>query len=90
VSGLIGGVQAALSEQIRLLCQNVRTGFRGHLFSCIFPGRSERFDGRYKYLEFYSDNAVEITEGIAHRRRLRNLARRLNPIYSDNAGKIAG
>ena len=28
---------------------------------------------------------VEITEGIAHCRRLRNLARRLNPIYSDNA-----
>src|SRR5680860_1697586 len=29
--------------------------------------------------------AVEITEGIAHRRRLRNLARWLKPIYSDNA-----
>jgi len=29
--------------------------------------------------------AVEITEGIAHRRRLRNLATRLKPIYSDNA-----
>jgi porin len=29
--------------------------------------------------------AVEITEGIAHRRRLRILARRLKPIYSDNA-----
>jgi len=29
--------------------------------------------------------AVEITEGIARRRRLRNLARRLKPIYSDNA-----
>ena len=33
--------------------------------------------------------AVEITEGIAHRRRLRNLARRLKPIYSDNAAGIA-
>ena len=29
--------------------------------------------------------AVEITEGFAHRRRLRNLAKRLKPIYSDNA-----
>jgi len=29
--------------------------------------------------------AVEITKRIAHRRRLRNLARRLKPIYSDNA-----
>ena len=29
--------------------------------------------------------AVEITERIAHRRRLRNLAGRLKPIYSDNA-----
>jgi hypothetical protein len=29
--------------------------------------------------------AVEIAEGIAHRRRLRSLARRLKPIYSDNA-----
>src|SRR5665648_834401 len=29
--------------------------------------------------------AVEITEGIAHRRRLRILARRLKPIYSDIA-----
>ena len=29
--------------------------------------------------------AVETTEGIAHRRRLRNLAKRLKPIYSDNA-----
>jgi len=29
--------------------------------------------------------AVEITEGIAHRRRLRIIARRLKPIYSDNA-----
>ena len=29
--------------------------------------------------------AAEITEGIAHRRRLRNLARWLKPIYSDNA-----
>jgi hypothetical protein len=29
--------------------------------------------------------AVEITEWIAHRRRLRNLARRLKPIYSDTA-----
>jgi hypothetical protein len=25
-----GGKRQALSEQIRLLCQNVRTGFRGH------------------------------------------------------------
>jgi len=92
-----------------------------------FSGRSELFDGRSKYLEFCSDNAVppepyclvanidapleqnildlsprqriadihhhheadylgravDITEGIAHRRRLRNLARRLKPIYSD-------
>jgi len=29
--------------------------------------------------------AIEITEGMAHRRRLRNLARRLKPVYSDNA-----
>ena len=29
--------------------------------------------------------AVEITEWIAHCRRLRNLTRRLKPIYSDNA-----
>jgi hypothetical protein len=29
--------------------------------------------------------AVEITEGIVHRRRLRILAKRLTPIYSDNA-----
>ncbi len=29
--------------------------------------------------------AVEITEGILHCRRLRNLTRRLKPIYSDNA-----
>jgi hypothetical protein len=29
--------------------------------------------------------AVKVLEGIAHRRRLRNLARRLKPIYSDNA-----
>jgi hypothetical protein len=29
--------------------------------------------------------AIEISEGIAHRRRLRNLAKRLKPIYSDNA-----
>ena len=28
---------------------------------------------------------VEIPEGIAHRGRLRNLASRLKPIYSDNA-----
>ena len=28
---------------------------------------------------------VETTEGIAHRRRLRNLAKWLKPIYSDNA-----
>jgi uncharacterized membrane protein HdeD (DUF308 family) len=27
------------------------------LISCISPGRSERFDGRSKYLEFCSDNA---------------------------------
>jgi Kef-type K+ transport system membrane component KefB len=27
IGGWLGG---ALSEQIRLLCQNVRTGFRGH------------------------------------------------------------
>jgi len=33
----------------------------------------------------YLGRAVEITEGIAHRRRLRILARRLKPIYSDNA-----
>ena len=33
--------------------------------------------------------AVEITVGIAHRRRLRNLARWLKPIYSDNAGASA-
>src|SRR5665811_1408211 len=32
--------------------------------------------------------AVETTEGIAHRRRLRNLARRLKPIYSDNTRQI--
>jgi hypothetical protein len=29
--------------------------------------------------------AVEITEWIAHRQSLRNLAKRLKPIYSDNA-----
>ncbi len=29
--------------------------------------------------------AVEIAEGIAHRQKLRSLARRLKPIYSDNA-----
>src|SRR5680860_853278 len=29
--------------------------------------------------------AAEITEGIAHRRRLSILARRLKPVYSDNA-----
>ena len=29
--------------------------------------------------------AVEIAEGISHRRRLENLARWLKPIYSDNA-----
>jgi len=28
---------------------------------------------------------VEITEGVLHSRRLKNLARRLKPIYSDNA-----
>ena len=28
---------------------------------------------------------IEIAEWIAHCRRLRNLARTLNPIYSDNA-----
>ena len=33
----------------------------------------------------YLGRAVEITEGIAHGRRLRNLARRLKSIYSDNA-----
>ncbi len=33
----------------------------------------------------YLGRAVEITEGIAHRRRLSNLTRRLKPIYSDNA-----
>jgi hypothetical protein len=33
----------------------------------------------------YLGRAVEITEGIAHRRTLRNLTRRLKPIYSDNA-----
>jgi hypothetical protein len=48
----------ALSEQTRLLCQNVRTGLRGHWFSCIFLSRTERFDGRSKYLEFCSDNAI--------------------------------
>ena len=34
--------------------------------------------------------AVEITEGIAHRRTLRNLARRLKPVYSDNAHRDIG
>ena len=34
----------------------------------------------------YLGRAVEITEWITHRRRLRNLARRLKTIYSDNAG----
>jgi hypothetical protein len=29
------------------------------LISCIFPARSERFDGRSKYLEFCSDNAQQ-------------------------------
>jgi hypothetical protein len=33
--------------------------------SCIFPGRSERFDGRYKYLEFYSDNAMQTLQKFA-------------------------
>ncbi len=33
----------------------------------------------------YLGRTVEITEGIARRRRLRNLAKRLKPIYSDNA-----
>ena len=32
--------------------------------------------------------AVEITEGIVHRRRLRILARSLKPIYSDNAKRM--
>jgi hypothetical protein len=32
---------------------------------------------------------VEIAEGIAHRRRLSILARRLKPIYSDNASPEA-
>ncbi len=27
-------------------------------FPAFFPGRSERFDGRSKYLEFCSDNAL--------------------------------
>ena len=33
----------------------------------------------------YLRRIVEITEGILHRRRLRNLTSRLKPIYSDNA-----
>jgi hypothetical protein len=33
----------------------------------------------------YLGRTVETTEGIAHRRRLRNLAKWLKPIYSDNA-----
>ncbi len=34
----------------------------------------------------YLRRIVEITKGILHRRRLRNLTSRLKPIYSDNAG----
>jgi hypothetical protein len=37
----------------------------------------------------YLRRTVEVMEGILHRRRLRNLARRLKPIYSDKAGKSA-
>ncbi len=33
--------------------------------------------------------AIEITDRIAHFRRLRNLVRRLKPIYSDNAHRMA-
>ena len=33
----------------------------------------------------YLRGAIEITEGILHRRRLRDLTSRLKPIYSDNA-----
>ncbi len=33
----------------------------------------------------YLRRTVEITKGILHRRRLRNLTSRLKPIYSDNA-----
>jgi hypothetical protein len=33
----------------------------------------------------YLRRRVEITEGILHCRRLKSLARRLKPIYSDNA-----
>ena len=32
----------------------------------------------------YLGRTVELTEGIARRRWLRNLAKRLKPIYSDN------
>jgi hypothetical protein len=44
-------------------------------------------DIRHHHEADHLGRAVEITEGIAHRRRLRILARRLKPIYSDNARK---
>jgi hypothetical protein len=61
----------------------MRNPFRGHCQTNLngpAKGAGVRRSGRQ-----LTGRTVEIAEGIAHRRRLRNLARRLKPIYSDNA-----
>ena len=47
--------------------------------------RQRKADIHHHHEADHLGRAVEIAEGIAHRRRLRILARRLKPIYSDNA-----
>src|SRR5665648_8440 len=52
------------------------------------PQRQRIADIHHHHEADHLGRAVEITEGIAHRRRLRILARRLKPIYSDNAVQV--
>ena len=52
------------------------------------PQRKRIADVHHHREADYLGRTVKITEGIAHHRRLRNLARWLKPIYSDNAGQI--
>ncbi len=50
------------------------------------PQRERIADAHHHREADHRGRRVEIMEGIAHRRRLRNLARTLKPICSDNAG----
>ena len=51
----------------------------------VLPQRKRIADVRHQREANYLGRAVETTEWIAHRRRLRNRTRRLKLYYSENA-----